>query len=298
MKMFTLKNRASLAGGILMALLAVPARSAEAPPARIVAAGGVVTEIIHALGAAAQIVGVDSTSQHPPEMLREKRNVGYVRALSAEGILSLQPDLVLAIDGAGPPDTIRLLREAKLRVATIPEDLTAEGVIKRIRAVGQAIGAPERAEALALEVEERFRLLETARRANPATRRALFVLSMQNGRVMVGGRNSSAGAILALAGLTNAAELVEGFKPLSDEGVIAAAPDIIVMMSRGDHAAKAEEVFAHPAFSSTPAARNRALVTMDGLYLLGFGPRTPDAAFDLMRAAHQTAGAPVKAAAP
>jgi iron complex transport system substrate-binding protein len=116
--------------------------------------------------------------------------------------------------------------------------------------------------------------------------RALFVLALREGRPMVGGRNSGADAIIRLAGGVNAADAVEGYKPMSDEAVISAAPAVIVILDRGAHAVSADDVFRVPSFSATPAAARRALVVMDGLYLLGFGPRTPQAARDLTAAVH------------
>lgn len=257
---------------------------------RIVAAGGVVSEIVHALGRTDLLAGVDTTSLYPVDLLKSKPNVGYVRALSAEGVLSLKPDLVLAVEAAGPPDALKLIAAAGIRIATIPEDLTEAGVTRRIRAVGAAIDEGAAAEALAREVETRFAALGKARAALGPKKRVLFVLSLQNGRVMVGGRDTSADAIIALAGGINAADRVAGFKPLSDEGLIAAAPDVVVMMKRGPVSAEPEEVFTLPAFSALPAAKTRALVVVDGLYLLGFGPRTPDAAQDLMAAIYRPAG--------
>lgn len=280
--------KAGMAFVLLVLALACPGGIAGAhatePARRIVAAGGIITEIAYALGRQDALVGIDTTSQFPPEALKAKPNIGYVRALSAEGILSLKPDLVLAIEGAGPPDVLRLVKEARIEIRAVPEDLTEEGVIRRIWAVGAALDATAEAEMLAGKVQAGFAMLAKRRATLTAPRRVLFVLSLQNGRVLVGGRNTSAAAIIALAGGINAAESVEGFKPLSDEGLIAAAPDLIVMMSRGDHVASTEEVFALPAFQATPAAKTRALVAMDGLFLLGFGPRTPEAAARLMDA--------------
>lgn len=255
-------------------------------PRRIVAAGGVVTEILYALGLEDRIVGVDATSLHPARALTDKPNIGYVRALSAEGVLSLAPDLVIAIDGAGPPDALRLVAEAGVRVERIAEDTTIAGVSARIRTIGRLVGQSEAAEALAAGVERDFAALARDRAALPAARRVLFVLSLQNGRALVGGRGSSADAIIGYAGAVNAAERVEGYKPLTDEGIIEAAPDVVLMMASGNHAVPADEIFAQAAFAATPAARTRALVTMDGLYLLGFGPRAPAAARDLMAAVY------------
>ncbi|WP_246088468.1 heme/hemin ABC transporter substrate-binding protein [Phreatobacter stygius] len=276
---------AILAGSLVPALGSLTAL-AQAAPQRIVAAGGVITEILYALGLQDQIVGVDTTSLHPPQALKDKPNVGYVRALSAEGVLSLKPTLVIAIDGAGPPDTIKLIAEAGIRVERLGEDLTPKGIVERIRAVGRLANATPQADTLADAIDKRFQALAREREALAARKRVLFVLSLQNGRVVVGGRHSGADAIITLAGAVNAAEAVDGYKPLTDEGVIAAAPDVVLVMQRGDHALSPSDVFGLPAFAATPAARNRSLVSMDGLYLLGFGPRTPEAAHDLMAAAY------------
>jgi ABC-type hemin transport system ATPase subunit/ABC-type Fe3+-siderophore transport system permease subunit len=168
--------------------------------------------------------------------MRDKPNVGYFRALSVEGVLSLRPTHVLATEGAGPPDALKLIAEAGVRVERLSEDLTPKGVTDRIRRIGQFAGAPDRAEALAAEVEGRFAALARQPAAAPR-KRVLFVLSLQNGRALVGGRKTAADAMIALAGATNAAEAVEGYKPLTDEGIISAAtrrrPDDEPRQSRG-----------------------------------------------------------------
>lgn len=283
-----LTRRTALTGaaGLALSLSAPATLRAQAETQRLVAAGGVITEILYALGREDLLVGVDTTSLHPAEALKTKPNIGYVRALSAEGILSLRPTRVIAIEGAGPPDALKLVAEAGVAVERISEDTSEAGVVARIRAIGRLAGVPDRAEALANRVQQEFAALKTERDALSAKKRVLFVLSLQNGRAIVGGRGSSADAIIAEAGAVNAASAVDGFKPVTDEGIIAAAPDVVLMMARGNHAANPAEVFALPAFSATPAATQKALVTMDGLYLLGFGPRTPQAARDLMAAVY------------
>jgi iron complex transport system substrate-binding protein len=274
---------------VLLALLAAAAsiRGAQdaraAGPRRIVSAGGAVTEILCALGREAEIVGVDTTSQHPAEALKTKANVGYLRALGAEGILSLKPSLVIAAEGAGPPDVLRIVESAGVPLVQVPDDPTPDGVLRRIAIIARTVDAEAEGAALARAVEAGFAELAAARETIKSRRRVLFVLSLQNGRPLVGGRDTTADGAIALAGGVNAAAAVEGWKPLSDEGVVAAAPEVVVMMDRGGHAATTgPDLFAQPAFAATPAARNRALVLMDGLYLLGFGPRAPQAARDLM----------------
>lgn len=275
-------RRALLAGVLAFPWLATPSR-ATTQPKRIVAAGGVITEILYALGEDKRLVGVDATSMFPATALQAYPNIGYVRALSAEGILSLRPDMLLAIESAGPPDVLALVRQAGVAVHMLAEEPSEAGVLRRIQDIGGLVGKPEQAGHLCDELSQEFSRLKNERDSIEKPRRVLFVLSMQNGRVLVAGGKTSAAGMIELAGGINAAATLEGFKPFSDEGIVAAAPDVIIMMQRGDHAVPPETLFSHPAFALTPAAKHQSLVTMDGLYLLGFGPRTAQAARDLMR---------------
>lgn len=290
MSMQNTASYARMVGVVLSLGLASHVVAAEPHAARIVAAGGMITETIYALGQQGRIVGIDSTSQFPPEALKQHRNVGYVRALSAEGILSLKPDLVLAIDSAGPPHVLGLMQQAGVRVQFLSDGTNEASVIERIRQVGAALGTNAAANELADAVHQDFIALAERRRQSAGEPRVLFILSLQNGRVLVGGRGSSAAAMIALAGGKNAAGAIEGYKPLSDEGIIAAAPDVILLMQQGDHTLKPDQVFNHPALGLTPAAQRKALVTMDGLLLLGFGPRTPKAAHMLLDALQRHVG--------
>src|SRR5688500_5758387 len=117
-------------------------------PARIVSIGGAITEILYALGFEDRIAGVDTTSLYPAQAMREKANVGYMRQLSAEGVLGLNPSLVLAMQGSGPKETIAILDAAKVPLVMVPETFTEQGLIDKIKLVGHAMGADLRAECL------------------------------------------------------------------------------------------------------------------------------------------------------
>ena len=276
-------TRAFFSGLLAATLIASPVFAQEARTDRLVSIGGAVTEILYDLGLEDRIVGVDTTSLFPEEALKQKPNVGYMRALSAEGVLSLKPSLVVAVEGSGPPDALALVREAGLSLAMVPDEQTPEGVLKKIAAIGKLVHAEPAAAELSKTVEAHFASLGALRQKITKPQRVLFVLSLQNGRALVAGSKSAADGMIGLAGGVNAAAGFDGYKAMTDEAIIGAAPDLILMMNTGNHAA-ATDVFALPAFSATPAAAKKALVTMDGLYLLGYGPRTPEAARDLMAA--------------
>ncbi|MBN9889412.1 heme/hemin ABC transporter substrate-binding protein [Salipiger abyssi] len=269
-------------GGLGAALLPAEAARGEADTLVI---GGSVTEIVYALGQEHRLLARDTTSTYPPQA-EALPDVGYMRALSPEGVLSVNPDLILSEEGAGPPETLDVLEEAAIPFITVPGGFDADAVAAKIRAVGEALDVPEAASALAEEVSTQIETASKDAQAAAGTpKRVLFVLSAQGGRLMGGGDNTGAAAIIEMAGGVNALAGVEGYKPLSDEAVTAAAPDVILMMDRdGDHAASAEELFALPALAVTPAAETGALIKMDGLKLLGFGPRTGAAVAELAQA--------------
>jgi iron complex transport system substrate-binding protein len=280
-------TRSALFGVVLPALVAlVPLQAAASdkgnPEAkRIVAVGGTITEILYALGAGERVIARDSTSTYPAEVV-QKPDVGYMRALSSEGVLAQKPDLILSEDGAGPPDVIGILKASEVPMVTIDTPPDAKAIAKKIEDVGAAVGLEGKAKALADKVDaELDSLSKDVAAVGDKKKRVLFVLSMAGGRIMAAGKDTEAAAIIELAGGVNAAPEITGYKPLTDEAVIAAAPDVILTMHRGNHAAKPDEVFALPAFQSTPAAAAKALISMDGLYLIGFGPRTPAAGREL-----------------
>ncbi|MFN3825501.1 MAG: hemin ABC transporter substrate-binding protein [Pseudorhodobacter sp.] len=246
--------------------------------ARVISLGGSVTEIAVALGAGARLVGRDTTSTWPETVL-DLPDVGYIRALSPEGVLSLGPDLILSEAGAGPVEAVTVLKAAGVPFLQMPGEPTPEGVLSKIDAVAAALDLPEAGAMLHAEVARGLMAARAAADQVTAPQRVLFVLSLTSGRVTAGGQGSSAEGIIHLAGAQNAASGFEGWKQMTDESVIAAAPDLILMMDRdGDQAVTDADVLAHPALSQTPAAQKGRILRMDGMLLLGFGPRTPEAA--------------------
>lgn len=253
----------------------------ETRASRIVAIGGSVTETVYALGEEKRLVGRDSTSVYPAEAMKLP-DTGYIRALSPEGVMSLNPDLVLALEGAGPPDALQTLKSAGVPVAMIPDGYDRAAISRKVKAIGAALGVAEKANVLAARLDEELGKAIAASSAETAKARVLFVLSLQGGRIMAAGSANHADGMIALAGGENVMASISGYKQVSDEAVIAAAPDVILMMNgTGDHVTTNETILAHPALAATPAGKAGRVVRMDGMYLLGFGPRTADAIVSL-----------------
>ncbi|WP_185984149.1 heme/hemin ABC transporter substrate-binding protein [Aureimonas mangrovi] len=278
-----------LAGFALAAALGTAPAFAQsvASPERIVSIGGAVTEILYALGEEDRVVAVDTTSLFPPRALAEKPDVGYMRALSAEGVLALSPDLILMDEGAGPPEAVALIDQAGVATQHVPTGLTVEDLLAKIRAVSQAVGEEEAGEAMAGEVAEKFAALDADLANVGEKKRVLFILSLADGRPNAAGSGTGADAVIRMAGAENVFGDVEGYKALSSEAAAALAPDVILVVSRGGSTVDPLSV---PALAATPAGQANAVISMDALYLLGFGPRTPDAVRELAAQLYPEAG--------
>ncbi len=259
-------------------------------PARVITLGGSVTEIAVALGAEGRLVARDTTSNWP-ESVGALPDVGYIRALSPENVLALDPDLIVAEGDAGPPEAVDVLKAAGIPFVLVPEATDPAGIVAKVEAVSQALSLPAEGDALAAELQGKLDAAEARASAVTAPKRVLFVLSLQGGGVMAGGEGTEAEGIIRLAGGVNAATGFQGYKPMTDEAVLAAQPDAILMMDRESDLSIADaDVLAQPALSQTPAAQSATLIRMDGMLLLGFGPRTPEAADRLYAALYGNGG--------
>jgi iron complex transport system substrate-binding protein len=276
---------AAVAALALVVAAPIGARAAEGVASfpdgsKIVSIGGSLTEIVYALGEQGRLVARDTTSLYPQEAL-SLPDVGYMRQLSPEGVLSVNPSGILALQGAGPKEAIDVLKTASIPYIEVPESFDGQGIVEKIRAVGKALAVEDKAEALAVSIDARLKDVEKQTASIKDRKRVLFILSMQGGKILASGTDTAANGIIGLAGGINAVEGFSGYKQLSDEAILTANPDMILMMDRGDAAENATDLFENPAIAATPAGRAHTLVRIDGAYLLGFGPRTAQAVHEL-----------------
>ncbi|BCG94081.1 heme/hemin ABC transporter substrate-binding protein [Mesorhizobium sp. 131-2-1] len=277
----------TLAPAIALSLLfAVPqARAEKAATAftdtsKVVAIGGSITEIVYALGEQSHLAARDSTSRYPEAALKLP-DVGYMRQLSPEGVLSVNPSAILALHGSGPKEAVEVLKRSRVPFIEVPEHYTHDGILEKIRVVGKALGVDAKADRLAAEVDAALNAAEKQTASITERKRILFVLSTQGGKILAAGSETAADGIVRLAGGVNAVEGLSGYKQMSDEAIVTARPDVILMMKNAGPAVSDDELFSNPSIASTPAGVARRVVRMDGGYLLGFGPRTAEAIHDL-----------------
>ncbi|MEO1202259.1 MAG: ABC transporter substrate-binding protein [Pseudomonadota bacterium] len=263
---------------LVLSLLAGVAHACQqaSNPARLALAGGSLTEIVYFLGEEQRIVATDRTSNYPPEAVG-KPSVGYVRNLSTEGLLSLNPSLVLGEDDMGPPAVLEQVAAAGVDIVMIPEQHSAEGIIAKVRCVASVLGVSDRAERI---IEARLSgdlesLEQIAEASNGRKPRVAVLLGLRDGVPLGAGADTSAHGLIEMAGGENVLASFDGWRPISIEAMVEADPDVFVVPSRGvDDAGGTNALLAHPGLKLTRAASEGKLIAMDGMAMLGFGPRT------------------------
>lgn len=270
---------------------AVASGTSASIPQRVITVGGVLTEFVYALGGKDRLVAVDTTSTYP-DAAKKLPQVGYQRALSAEGVLAQQPQLILATSDAGPPPAIVQLKASGVAIKIIPHEFSVAGTRSMLRSVAEALKLDAAGRALESTFMQQWQRTEQQLNSYTTHPRVLFVLAHAGGNLQVAGANTAADAMIRLAGGVNAMQGIEAYRPLTAEAVIAAAPEVVLLTTEGLRSAGgAHALWQKPGLALTPAAEKHHLVSLDNLYLLGFGPRLPQAVSELAQAL-RSGGAP------
>jgi iron complex transport system substrate-binding protein len=245
---------------------------------RIVPLNGDISEIVFALGLGPNVVGVDTSATYPEDELAGLPRIGYQRQLAAEGILSLEPTLVIGNELAGPPEVLDQLRAAGVTVVIFPEISTIEGIADKIRNVAGALGVPEAGTQLAEETMAEIAAVRELAAGVDEPRTAMFLYVRGANTQLIGGAGTTADALIVAAGAVNAAAeagLVE-YQPMTAESLAAAQPDLLILLTAGlESVDGVEGLLEIPGVAQTPAGQNGNIIDFDDLYFLGFGPRTP-----------------------
>lgn len=263
-----------------LCLLWLPAFAGGAT-SRIVTLGAGATETAFALGVGDQVVAVDDSSLWPPAA-RELPRVGYYRNLNAEGVLSLRPDRIVGTDQVGPPPVVGQLRGAGVAMDLLPSPRNEDELLNLFAQLGQQLGAKDPA-IRELQQSVQARIAEARLRTGDRQPRVLVLMS--GGHVLLAaGRDTAAALMLELIGAHNVVDFAH-YKPASAEALLGLSPEAIVVASRGPQDRQAiEQLRQHPALAQSPAVAANRLLVMDAGLLLGLGPRTGEAAWQLAAA--------------
>lgn len=246
---------------------------------RLVSLNGTITEIISELGYQDQLVAVDVTSVYP-EDLGNVTNLGHVMNLSIEALLEQRPTQIFAVRKDLSSEVQEKLDQLQVPVHYYEHEYSAEGAKDLIAAVAQDLQTEEPRELLQ-SIDQDLNDLENL---DPKPR-VMFIYARGSGTLLVGGNDTPAASMIELAGGTNAATAFDDYRPLTTEAVAQANPDVILLFETGLSSLGGPQGLEDvPGLATTNAVKKQQIISMDGLYLTGFGPRTGVAAKELNQA--------------
>jgi iron complex transport system substrate-binding protein len=261
---------------IFIALLALGSLSSNSIFAqRVVSVGGTVTEIVYLLGADKLLVASDTSSIYP-DAANHMPKVGYQRTLSAEGVLSVHPELLLITPAAGPEKVLQQLKDTDVKIVSVDAPDTKQGILDKVSQVALALNQESAGKQAINDIKQAFNQLTIPESWSKRPPRLLFILQM-GGAPMVAGQGTAPDALFHLAGASNAVSSIKGYKALTPEAILLAQPDAIVVTQQGLTRAGEQAIWSLPGMASTPAAKAQRLIPLDALLALGLGPRTPQA---------------------
>jgi iron complex transport system substrate-binding protein len=247
---------------------------------RIVTAGSAMTETVCSLGDGAKIVASDRTSLYPAH-IQSLPSIGYRNNISAEGIISLRPTLVIAEGGYVDDAVLQQIMSAGIKAIIIERSYDVEGTRRLIRTIGEVLSRQSNAEELITKIEAELEEATLIVKKSKLTPKVLCIYNRGASSVDIAGAKTFA-AILPLAGALSAISNVDGYKPLNAEALIASNPDYLLMFESGVKSLGGlDGVLKLPGVLHTNAGTNRKVVAMDGIKLSNFGPRLGETAKEL-----------------
>ncbi|WP_084016917.1 heme/hemin ABC transporter substrate-binding protein [Moheibacter sediminis] len=244
--------------------------------AKIVSLNGAISETIAALGHADQLVGRDVTSTFPTDLTA--KDLGHVgRGMTIEGIMSVNPTLIIGTAKEENPDLMTKIKESGIKLELVNQEYSVEGAKNLIKKVAEILGNAD-VQKLNDKIDADIAQVQPIEKKP----KVLFIYARGTHMLNVSGTGTPMDALIKIAGGENAVTGFSDFKTLTPESLIQGNPDIILMFDSGSQSLGGlEGVLKIPGMEQTNAGKNKKIITMDGGLISNFGPRTGEAALEL-----------------
>lgn len=253
--------------------------------AKIVSLNGTISEILVDLGFEENIVGVDVASNYPAS-LQEKPKVGHSRQLSAEGILALAPDVVIATSEDIKPELAQQIRSTGVKLLLFDHHFSSNGTKELIRSMADSLDRKKKGDSILVALQFDLEKVEAIEKKEPKPK-VLFIYARGTGTMMVAGKNTQVEKMIELAGGVNAVDDFTEFKPLTAEALVAANPDVILLFDSGlSSLGGVDGLLEVQGIRQTNAGKNKKFVEMEGQFLTGFSQRLGKAVEELAKRIH------------
>lgn len=266
-------------------LFALTGLNAAFAQQRIITAGSAITETVCALGDCDKIVASDKTSLYP-ESIQRLPSIGYRNSISAEGIISLRPTLIIAEHDYVKEEVLAQLSASGIKLLIINRTYTIEETKKLITQIAAALNRHAEGAKVIARIDTDLAEAKALLKKASSTPKVLCVYNRGSANVSLAGKDTF-GAILSYTGAQQVFGDVSGFKPLNAEALIAANPDFLVTTSSGFESIGGTDGFLKlEGVSQTTAGKKRQIIAIDSLMLTNFGPRVGQAIKELVMLLH------------
>ncbi len=270
---------------VLLIVAALFPVKAQQKSNRIITVGSVLTEIVCELGHCQEIVATDRTSTYPPQM-NSLPSIGYRTGISAEGILSEDPTLVLLTDNYVRDELPDQLKSSGVNVHQFDGPYSLEATKKLIRDVAKILNDEEKGKALIARMDKELSEVNTLLQKTTTKPKVLFIYARGEGTQMVAGKETFSENLILMAGGTPVAG-VTGYKPINTEAMIVANPDYLLFGDSGlESLGGVEGALQIQGVDQTTAGKKKNIIELNMVMMSNFGPRLPQAVKELMLKIH------------
>ena len=263
---------------LVAAALSACGRDSATSGPRVVCVSKQINEYLYDMHAESVLVARDLTSIFPPQITKLP-SVGYHRALSAEGIISMKPTMLLTDGNLGPDAVVEQVKKVGIPVLTLNPGSTPDSARALMTRLGREFHHERQADSViaAWNREMRAELADTSTRSKGPRPRVLVMHFGQIANNYLGiKRGTPADQIIRWAGGENAIDSTGGMLRLTPELIAKAAPDIIIATDVGyDRVGNPEKFAELPGVSLTPAGKTKRVYRVDETEVMYYGPRTP-----------------------
>ncbi|MEM1135711.1 MAG: ABC transporter substrate-binding protein, partial [Bacteroidota bacterium] len=220
------------------------------------------------------------------EKLQSLPSIGYRSSISAEGIIAMNPDLIIIEKEYVKEELIEQLQATKIKAVIVEQKRSFESTKARIRIIAKELKREKEGEVMIENISKGLSKIEQKIKAVKERPKVLCVYARGQGSMQIGGSNS-AFTLLDVVGAQNAVPEIEGYKPLNAEALIQANPDYILFFKMGlESVGGIDAVLQIEGVSQVTAGKKRQIIAMDGLLLTNWGPRVVEAAQELFNLTH------------
>lgn len=250
---------------------------------RIVTIGGSVTEIVFALGIGKDVIAVDQSSTIP-DLATELPQVGYIRAISAEGVLSTNPTIIITTTDIGPPNAVSQLKNSGIDMEIFDSPKNYKGIINLVKEISKLLDLEKKGQEIVQRITKSHDIIHRRKKNNKKNPNIAFFMDARNsGSLNAAGKDTRANYLIELAGGINIfKDSFQRYQKISNENLLIMNPDIILIATMSKNSTLESDIKNSEVYKELKSVKENKVFSIDLGKNLTFGTHTIDVALELL----------------